>query len=323
MSQQLNSDSLKLVTIRPSRPFRIGNATFTSVVNRIPLSVGRINLCLQEKAFVIEHLFGNREVPLDFTNYDKDNGPSALPEDAVEYVRGSKPMGPEIEVVDEDGSRRIINKTVAAQSKQPIIHIDLEEQKLQEAAAKAKEDQAKVVAETKRKAQEQERARQAYQKQHDEEERQKALDAIMKREQAKKEKATLSTPKVVSNSSPVSIQEGFTVATARIASAPIPADDGIVAAQIEVPVTASVKGALAVEDALDKMTVDELRKEADGIDWSKVPEYNRINWDKDDIGVIRAKLKAVKKAAAEAPKSDFTKSDNQQDTKKTKFDKRK
>lgn len=320
MSQQLSNDALKLVTVRPSRPFRIGNGTFTSVVNRIPLSVGKINLCLQEKAFVIEHLSGNREVALDFVNYNQDNGPSALPEGAVEYVRDAKAVNPEIELVDENGNRSIINKSESAQSSQPIIHIDLEEQKLREEAARAKEEEEKAAAEARRKAQEQEKARKAYQKQHDDEERQKALDAIMKREQAKAIKAAEAAEKTASNSRPVSIQEGFTVAAARTAAAPVPATDGIAFAQIDVP----AKAAVAVEDEFDKMNVEALRKEAEGIDWSKVPEYNRVDWDKDDLGVVRAKLRAVKKAATtDAPKSDLTKSDNQQDTKKTKFDKRK
>lgn len=319
MSQQLSNDALKLVTVRPSRPFRIGHGTFTSVVNRIPLSVGKINLCLQEKAFVIEHLSGNREVALDFVNYNQYNGPSALPEDAIEYVRDEKSIvNPEVEVVDEDGTRRIINKAASPQPNQPIVHIDLEEQKLQEEAARAKEEEAKAAAEAKRKAQEQEQARQAYQKQHDEEERQKAIDAIMKREQAKAVKAAEAAEKRASNARPVSIQEGFTVAAAKAAVSPAPAEDGIAFAQFDVTTKATV------EDEFDKMNVDALRKEAEGIDWSKVPEYNRVNWDKDDLSVIRAKLRAVKKAATvDAPKSDLTKSDNQQDTKKTKFDKRK
>ena len=39
----LSNDSLKIVTVRPTRPFRIGNGGFTSVVNKMPLTIEHIN----------------------------------------------------------------------------------------------------------------------------------------------------------------------------------------------------------------------------------------------------------------------------------------
>lgn len=205
--QMLSNDTLKLVTVRPSRPFRIGHASFTSVANKIPLSVATINYCLQEKAFVTEHLAGGKEVQLDFNNYNTDNGPTALSKDATEYVRDNKVMANEIEMVGINRERKTINKAEAKQ--QPIIHIDLEEEKRQEAASKAAEEKAKKEEEA-RKAEEAARAAREEQKRLDEIERQKAIDAIMAREQAKAESAKkVEEKKVISNSTPAQIEDAL------------------------------------------------------------------------------------------------------------------
>ena len=205
---QLSNDTLKLVTVRPSRPFRIGHALFTSVANKIPLSVATINYCLQEKAFVTEHIAGGKDVPLDFTNYNTDNGPSALPKGATEYVRESKKSDHEIEMVGINRERTIINK-VDDKPQQPIIHIDLEEEKRKEAARKAAEEKAKKEEEA-RKAEAAAQAAREEQKRLDEIERQKAIDAIIAREQAKAEAAKQAEEKkVVSNDTPAQIEEAL------------------------------------------------------------------------------------------------------------------
>lgn len=320
MSEQLSNETLKLVTIRPSRPFRIGNGTFTSIVNRIPLSVGNINLCLQEKAFVIEHLVGNKEVALDFVNYNQVNGQSILPSGAIEYVRDPNASKPEVEMVDEDRNRRVINKASKAAT-QPIIHIDLEEQKKAEEAARIKAEEEAKAREAKRKAKEAAEATRAYQQQRDEQERKKAIEAILAREQAKKEKAaTAPIPaKVASNASPAAIKDGFTVAP----KATIATEESPVSVDTSANVNVEVPAIVDTTDPIDTMSVDDLRKMVDTIDWTSVPDYNHVDWDKDDIGVVKAKLKAVKANSetklVEEPKSDLTKSDRQ-DSKKTKFD---
>lgn len=203
--QLLSNDTLKMVTVRPSRPFRVGNASFTSVANKIPLSVATINYCLQEKAFVTEHIAGGKEVQLDFTNYNTDNGPSALDKDATEYVRNRKRTDNEVEMVSINRERTVINKAEAKQ--QPIIHIDLEEEKRKEAARKKAEEQAKKEEEA-RKAAAAAQAAKEEQKRLDEIERQKAIDAIMAREQAKTTKKD-EEKKVVSNGTPAQIEEGL------------------------------------------------------------------------------------------------------------------
>lgn len=205
--QLLSNDTLKLVTVRPSRPFRIGHASFTSIANKIPLSVATINYCLQEKAFVVEHLAGGKEVQLDFTNYNTDNGPTALGKDATEYVRGKKRQNHEIEMVGADRERTILNK--APEKQLPIIHIDLEEEKRKEAARKAEEEKARKAEEA-RKAAAAAKAAKEEQKRLDEAERQKAIDAIIAREQAKASEAQKAEqPKVVSNSTPAQIEDSL------------------------------------------------------------------------------------------------------------------
>lgn len=46
-------------------------------------------------------------------------------------------------------------------------------------------------------------------------------------------------------------------------------------------------------DDLDNIDEEQLREMANLIDWDKEPEYNRPDFDKDDLSVIKAKLKTV------------------------------
>ena len=64
-------------------------------------------------------------------------------------------------------------------------------------------------------------------------------------------------------------------------------------------------------EAIDKMSVEELKKAVSDVDWNKEPEYNRPNWDKDDLNVIKSKLATVWKKKTD---------DKQQESKKVKFD---
>ena len=248
----LSNETLKLVTVRPNRAFRIGNGTFTSVVNKIPLSIASINHCLEEKAFVTEHLAGGREVPLDFANYNQDNGPSAVPEGAIEFVQDTRMMHPEVEVFDQNGNKKhILNQRTVIANK-PVEHIDLEASKAkaaQEAAeAKAKEEETKALEEAKK---EQERIEAL--KKKDEEDRKKAVEKIMEREKAKAAKGGASvTLKTSSNSSPSLIQEGFAATTAHVSMNSAPANEDVVAVdKIELPKTEEPKSDLTKSNNQD------------------------------------------------------------------------
>jgi hypothetical protein len=43
---------------------------------------------------------------------------------------------------------------------------------------------------------------------------------------------------------------------------------------------------------LDEMSYEELKEYADSFDWDETKGYNLIDWDKDDLDVVREKLKA-------------------------------
>ena len=299
----LSNDSLKIVTVRPTRPFRIGNGGFTSVVNKMPLTIEHINLCLQEKAFVTEHLSNGKTVPLDFNNYNQDNGPTDVTAETKEFVPTA-----EIEMIGPDGNRYTINKKPEAAKN--VIYKDLEsEKKKQIEEAIKKQEEANKAAEAAEKAAREKQLEEA-RKKKDEEERQKAIDAIMAREKAKAAAQNKTAPELpASNSSPKELKDAFD-ANARLT---------VNGHKTALDISTSVVDTTATKEdpIVNKLapSVDELKKRADAIDWSKVPDYNKIDWNKDDLSVIKSKLDKVEASA----KNDFTKSD-QQETKKTKFD---
>ena len=43
---------------------------------------------------------------------------------------------------------------------------------------------------------------------------------------------------------------------------------------------------------LDEMSYEELKEYADSFEWDETEGYNLIDWEKDDLSVIREKLKA-------------------------------
>ena len=44
---------------------------------------------------------------------------------------------------------------------------------------------------------------------------------------------------------------------------------------------------------INDMTLEELRYQANKVDWSQVSEYNQIDWVNDSLETIRAKLQQV------------------------------
>lgn len=135
----------KLVTVRCNNPFRYGKIPFAGICNRVVLEVEAINCALMNKAFVVEHLKGGKEVKLGFDNYNTYNGPTDIDDDSQVFAFKE----PEVEVIDGFGNRKKINKQEEKDTK-PIIHIDLEKEKRE----KEEEERKKREIELQRKKQE-------------------------------------------------------------------------------------------------------------------------------------------------------------------------
>ena len=90
----------KRVNVYCNTPFVIGPAAFAGACENIVLEVNNIGTCIMNKAKVVEVLADGTLVPLDFTNFDKDNGKSDVTENDVPITDKRKHSRPVIEVVD-------------------------------------------------------------------------------------------------------------------------------------------------------------------------------------------------------------------------------
>ena len=90
----------KRVNVYCNTPFVIGPAAFAGSCENIVLEVNNIGTCIMNKAKVVEILADGTLVPLDFTNFDKDNGKSDVTENDVPITDKRKHSRPVIEVVD-------------------------------------------------------------------------------------------------------------------------------------------------------------------------------------------------------------------------------
>ena len=177
--------SKKLVTVRCGAPFRIGHIPFAGVCNKVTLSVEDICKCIEHKAMVVEHLLNGQEIPLGFDNYNTYNGPTKIDDESTI----TKFKEPEIEMIDKDKNVTILNKEEeVVEEAADVKHIDLEainkekeEQEAQEKAKKEAEEKAAAEKAQKEKQLEEQRKR-------DEEERKKAMDAVLTREKEASER---------------------------------------------------------------------------------------------------------------------------------------
>ena len=64
---------IKLVNVYPNAPITTINPPIKTRLNNINMSVEDIRKCLIATAYVEEILDGRKTIPLDFSNYDKDN----------------------------------------------------------------------------------------------------------------------------------------------------------------------------------------------------------------------------------------------------------
>jgi hypothetical protein len=53
-----------------------------------------------------------------------------------------------------------------------------------------------------------------------------------------------------------------------------------------------IREEITMLEHLDEMSYEELKEYADSFDWDETKGYNLIDWDKDDLDVVREKLKA-------------------------------
>lgn len=88
----------KIVDVTCDQPFVIGYSSFAGICKEIVLDTDAILKCLENKAKVAEVLANGARVPLHFGNFDSDNGPSAVTQDAVleTDVEGRPPVNVEV-----------------------------------------------------------------------------------------------------------------------------------------------------------------------------------------------------------------------------------
>lgn len=75
----------KKVDVFCGRAFSIGPASFAGKCINIVLDTNAIRTCLFNKAFVWELTSDGQRIPLDFSNYDKDNGGVVADSTKTEY----------------------------------------------------------------------------------------------------------------------------------------------------------------------------------------------------------------------------------------------
>ena len=130
----------KRVNVYCNTPFVIGPAAFAGACENIVLEVNNIGTCIMNKAKVVEVLADGTLVPLDFTNFDKDNGKSDVTENDVPITDKRKHSRPVIEVVDAVKEVKPTEVVPPATTKEEVV--------AEKEAEVTVEDNAKPVTET-------------------------------------------------------------------------------------------------------------------------------------------------------------------------------
>lgn len=107
---------LKKVDIRCNKAFTLNGVTFSGYIRNIVLSTEDIMKCLECKAKVAEILPNGNTVPLDFANYDNNNGgmvTKGIPESDRIHTQA-----PKVEVI---GNKKFnhINKDMIKEESKP------------------------------------------------------------------------------------------------------------------------------------------------------------------------------------------------------------
>lgn len=113
---------IKLVNVYPNVPITTINPPIRTRLNNINMSVEDIRKCLIATAYVEEILDGRKTIPLDFSNYDKDN--DLIP---AEVIKTDTSAVEKETIPAEDLKETITTDTIATANEEATIPEDTKE----------------------------------------------------------------------------------------------------------------------------------------------------------------------------------------------------
>lgn len=118
----------KLVNVDCAGVFDINGVHFSGCCRKIILNTDEIAIALENHAKVEEIMLGNYTVPLDFSNYMKDNGISAIQniDSEPSYTQSAGKQTVET-IVDPEWKRKHPESFVHIQAENPVINISKKE----------------------------------------------------------------------------------------------------------------------------------------------------------------------------------------------------
>ena len=138
---------LKKVNISCYRPFSINGIPFAGNCVGVILDSEAIKICIENKALVEEVLLGGKTVPLDFNNYNTENGISTVPESAVAATDIKSYSKSNVNITDKTGKIVDTVSFYGKNNKQNNVKVALKEEtapakeeKKEEAKTEAKAD---------------------------------------------------------------------------------------------------------------------------------------------------------------------------------------
>ena len=135
---------LKKVNISCYRPFSINGIPFAGNCVGVILDSEAIKVCIENKALVEEVLLGGKTVPLDFNNYNTENGISTVPESAVAATDIKSYSKSNVNIIDKTGkivdTVSFYGKNSKKNNKQNNVKVALKEE-----TAPAKEEKKEEV----------------------------------------------------------------------------------------------------------------------------------------------------------------------------------
>jgi hypothetical protein len=134
----------KKVNVKTNAPITGLRYPVAGVANGITLTINEILICIRSKAKV-EEVIGNRTIPLDFTNYNKDNSiVIAKPEELkavimdVKQVDGKLVVEPQPEQTVEVKSEQTVEEVPVVQERviAPVLPVTETTEEVQESTEK-------------------------------------------------------------------------------------------------------------------------------------------------------------------------------------------
>ena len=113
---------IKLVNVYPNAPITTINPPIRTRLNNINMCVEDIRKCLIATAYVEEILDGRKTIPLDFSNYDKDN--DLIP---AEVIKTDTSAVEKETIPAEDLKETITTDNIAADNEEVTIPEDTKE----------------------------------------------------------------------------------------------------------------------------------------------------------------------------------------------------